>query len=258
MSLDIGPRVQSLILAQFSKEDYGYDRMSRLITTDRTLTAPGASPAQDIKRDVFGYNNAGELTSAQYDLAPNGQGGFGPPARTVGYGLDNGGNRTSVNDSVNGNVGYTSNNLNQYDQTGNGSQHEISSYSNVSYGYVADTHLATVSSAAAGTYKLGYDALGRCVKRTTNDAPPMYYAYDGVRAILVYKLATDVFTVSETTLYGLGVDEIIARGNNGTAQFLLQDRLGSTSAVAGINGDVIEQYRYDVFGRPEVHARGSG
>ncbi len=182
------------------------------------------------------------------------KGGFGPPARTVGYGLDNGGNRTSVNDSVNGNIGYTSNNLNQYDQTSNGSQHEISAYSNVSYGYLADTYLATVSSASAGTYNLGYDALGRCVKRTTNDADPIYYAYDGVRSIRAYTVGGFYpGGVYSNTVYGLGVDEIIGRGNNGTSQFLLQDRLGSTSAVTGINGDVIEQYRYDVFGTPEVH-----
>ncbi|MGI8819583.1 MAG: hypothetical protein ACR2ID_01725 [Chthoniobacterales bacterium] len=61
---------------EFSKERYGYDPMSRLVATDRTLRS--GNDATDVKRDTFGYNPAGELTYADYDALPNAQGGFGP------------------------------------------------------------------------------------------------------------------------------------------------------------------------------------
>jgi RHS repeat-associated protein len=51
-------------------------------------------------------------------------------------------------------------------------------------------------------------------------------------------------------LYGIGIDELIARNNNGQEQFFHQDRLGNTGAVTGINGAVLEHYRYDAFGAP--------
>jgi hypothetical protein len=43
-----------------SKESYGYDKMNRLTTIDRT---------EDNKRDQFGYYLDGELNIAQYGLA---------------------------------------------------------------------------------------------------------------------------------------------------------------------------------------------
>ncbi|MGI8820100.1 MAG: RHS repeat-associated core domain-containing protein, partial [Chthoniobacterales bacterium] len=56
-----------------------------------------------------------------------------------------------------------------------------------------------------------------------------------------------------SSVYGIGIDEIIARFNNGATQFLQQDRLGNISAVTDPDGVVLEQYRYDAFGQPEFH-----
>ena len=70
-------------------------------------------------------------------------------------------------------LGYFPDSLNQYSSAAgldvsNGLQHEISAYSEVSYRYLADGQLAEASSATAGKYGLGYDALGRTVRRTQN------------------------------------------------------------------------------------------
>ena len=89
-------------------------------------------------------------------------GGGGQPAgfargRSVAYYLDRAGNRTQLNDSVNGNATYTPNNINQYTAvTGctitNGSEHEISVFKGpndtqqVNYYYINDEHLKQVSS----------------------------------------------------------------------------------------------------------------
>ncbi len=74
-------------------------------------------------------------------------------------------------------------------------------------------------------------ALGRCVKRVTN-GDARYFAFDGPRAILEYD-PQDTSHYAADTLYGLGVDEIIARNNYGIGQWFLQVRLGNTSAVGG-------------------------
>jgi RHS repeat-associated protein len=241
------PAGQPAELYNFSYEKYGYDKMSRLSTVTRV---------EDGRRDVYGYNAAGELTSANYGLVLSG-GVYVNPLRQVTYGLDNAGNRTGVTDTVNGGTAFMPNNLNQYTQTGNGTQHEVTAYTNgietVSYAYLGDGPLAAVSSASQGNYALGYDALGRCVRRKTN-GQTTYYAFAGGGAILELDAATTGLqqAILGNTLFGLGPDEIIARNNGGTPQFFMQDWQGSTRAVTDITGKLLEQYRYDAFGAPTI------
>jgi RHS repeat-associated protein len=83
------------------------------------------------------------------------------------------------------------------------------------------------------------------VKRTFNGQSTRYI-YDGPSAILEYSAHGQPVA---NTVYGLGADEVIAR-NTGEGQFPLQDRLGSTVAVTGGDGTVLERYRYDAFGTP--------
>ena len=77
-----------------------------------------------------------------------------------------------------------------------------------------------------------------------------FAAYDGARAILEYNGSG---AVTASTLYGLGVDEVTQRNNNGTQQFFFQDRLGNTRSLTNAVGEVIEQYRYDAFGAPSFY-----
>ena len=46
--------------------------------------------------------------------------------------------------------------------------------------------------------------------------------------------------------------QILARDASGL--YYHQDRLGNVSAVSNGNGEVIEQYRYDAFGQPEIRS----
>ena len=234
----------------FSKEQYGYDAMGRLHWRVRTLTGPDAT--LDLKEDAFGYNANGELTYADYDRPGT---AYDRPARVVNYTLDHAGNRTAVSDWISGvtNVtGYTPNNLNQYSNLAdNGTEHEVSAYQGVSYHYLGDTRLASASQLSDGSlYELGYDALGRCVRRTTNHIAS-YFAYDGEREILECDGGGGLLSYA---LYGIGVDEVIVRLNHGSWQLPFQDYLGSTSAIAIASGEIKEQYRYDAFGTPEFRS----
>ena len=149
---------------------------------------------------------------------------------------------------------YTNNGVNQYTGVGgdpvtNGPAHQITAYDGNSYAYIGDTYLAQVTSGGT-TYQLRYDALGRCVQRTLGGTIS-YFLFDGEHWILEYNASgADV----GNALYGLGIDEIIARSNNGQGQFLMQDRLGNTSLVLGGSGQVLESYTYDAFGTPAIKA----
>jgi RHS repeat-associated protein len=195
-------------------------------------------------------------------------GGGPPPAlpggRSVMYYLDRAGNRTQLSDSVNGNPTYSRNAINQYTAvTGctisNGAEHEISVFKGpsdlqqVNYYYVNDEHLKQVTS-GSNTYDLKYDALGRCVKRTLNGVTT-YYIYDGEKPILDYK-SSDL-THPAKNVYGKGIDEILMRTdptvNSASAFYYGQDHEGSVTHLINASGNVIESYRYDVFGAPTFY-----
>jgi hypothetical protein len=184
------------------------------------------------------------------------------PSRTVNYGWDKAGNRDNVNE--NGTVtGYTNNNINQYSAVGaqtvnNAGGHQISKYANVAYAYIGDTFVAQITtvngSTVTNSYHLQYDALGRAVQRELNGTST-YFLFEGDHWVMQYrKSTTDVTKLAEygNALYGLGIDEVIVRNNNGQGQFLYQDWLGSTSMVLGFAAEKLESYSYDAFGKPTI------
>ena len=209
--------------------------------------------------------------SDDYSELPGG--GGAPPdlpgGRSVAYYLDRAGNRTQLNDSVNGSATYTLNNINQYTAvTGctisNGSEHEVSVFKaptdaqQVYYYYINDEHLKQVTS-GSNTYDLKYDALGRCVKRVLNNTTITYYIYDGEKPILEYK--SNDLTHPVKNVYGKGIDEILMRTENGINSsqpfYYCQDHEGSVTHLLNTSGNKIEMYKYDAFGAPAFY-NGSG
>jgi RHS repeat-associated protein len=188
--------------------------------------------------------------------------------RSVAYYYDGAGNRTMVTDDVNGNTSYTPNNLNQYinlvgpDAITNGPEHEIVSYRNCSYTYLNDEHLIEVTNTTNSTgnndYQLAYDALGRCVKRTV-DGVTKYYIYDGEKAILEYNSSAQIIG---RNVYGKGIDEILQRTdysyNPSLTWYYQQDHEGSVTHLTSNGGNIIEKYRYDVYGAPTIYPPAPG
>ena len=228
-------------------EAYTYDPMNRI-----TLVDYGNGHT-----DSFGYYLDGELNQAQ----------LGNFNRNVTYNLDQAGNRTSVVDTG-VTKSYAPNNLNQY-TTGdslsvtNGTEHQIQSFNKVTYNYINDEHLTQVSD-GTNTYNPSYDALGRCVKRIltvaagtsplTNGATT-YYVYDGEKPVLEYDASGSPVGFN---LYGKGIDEILERGAYGSDNqwhwyFFQQNHEGSVTHLIDASGNVIERYRYDVFGAPTIY-----
>jgi len=81
-----------------------------------------------------------------------------------------------------------------------------------------------------------------------------YYIYDGERPILEYDGNGEL---AGYNLYGKGVDEILLRNDPTLTQeprtfYYQQDHEGSVTHLTDENGNVIEKYRYDVFGAPTI------
>jgi RHS repeat-associated protein len=181
--------------------------------------------------------------------------------RSVYYYYDNAGNRTTVNDSVNGNTSYTPNSFNQYTAVSgstisNGNEHEIASYRNIDYAYLNDEHLIGVTNRNVtpnATYQLVYDAMGRCVKRTVNGLTK-YYIYDGEKPILEYNPSAQIIG---RNVYGKGIDEILMRTdytfNPALTFYYQQDHEGSVTYLTSTSGNILEKYSYDVYGAPTIY-----
>jgi RHS repeat-associated protein len=271
-------------------EIYDYDPLRPGLMTSVTRQQPGQNPNQDVfGYDLLpelssaqyglqqGTGNGGEEPIGVLDLIALGDGskdgggdGGGEkliepdpnlqwvqPQRMVDYTWDKAGNRSNMNENITGGAStstdYQVTNLNQYSQAGNdavtnGNHHELANYQNTAYSYINDTHLCAITGGGY-TYQLSYDGLGRCVVRMF-DGVTNYYIYDGEKAILEYSTGYHVLAAN---LYGRGIDEILMRTDYrapARTWFYQDDHEGSITQLTDGNGNIVETYRYDAFGKP--------
>lgn len=116
----------------------------------------------------------------------------------------------------------------------------------------------TAPSVPGWSLDFAYDALGRCVKRSStanNTTTTSYFIYDGDKPILEYNGNDGLVGFN---VYGKRVDEMIERGARGADNlwhwyFLNQDHEGSVTHLTDSDGTILEKYRYDVFGTPSLY-----
>ena len=184
-----------------------------------------------------------------------------PGARTVTYKYTPDKlNRHSVTDTATGQTAsYAFSALNQYTSVG-GMGYSYDTKFNLTAGegfsgtYDAANRLVAASNsamAAQAEVNLVYDGLGRCVKRTIGGVATIIL-YDDWKPIAEWDGWTEDYFQS-WNVYGPGADEILVRHSarygytryhsdpNGNVKFLLDN-----------DGQVVEKYTYDVFGRPKI------
>ncbi|MCI0565550.1 MAG: hypothetical protein MN733_44365, partial [Nitrososphaera sp.] len=90
----------------------------------------------------------------------------------------------------------------------------------------------------------GYDVLGRRISRTTSGGTTTFQ-YDGADVVIDRESGGSAYDY----LNGLDIDDKLRQsgGAFGTLYFL-QDHLGSTTALTGAGGALIEQQQYEAFG----------
>ena len=95
-----------------------------------------------------------------------------------------------------------------------------------------------------GQYK--YDAFDRRIAKTV-DSNTTNYVYDGWRVIAEYQNGVP----ERSYAYGRGIDEILTMDNSADKQYFFHSNvLGSIDAVTDEDGNVVERYSYDAFGKP--------
>jgi len=229
----------------FARFDYGYDSVNRR-TYEQRDTAAG---------DVFGYDAVDQVTSVNYD-ATNPTSGTTGADRTVGYTYDASGNRTAVNDNVNGNASYSANNLNEYTSVG-GASYASDANGNLITGnglYIYDAqNRLDYGQVGTNIDQFAYDSKNRVVERTVNGTP-LYLVYDGWD-LIEERDATN--TVLNTYVHGVRQDEILTKTNSSGTVYYHHNALGSVTDLTNSSGVVVEKYKYDVYGKPAFY-NGSG
>jgi RHS repeat-associated protein len=122
------------------------------------------------------------------------------------------------------------------------------------YYYDCENRLTDVNTTAdtrIASYK--YDYLGRRIQKTVHSSQnTTKYVYDGDQIIAEY---SGDGTLLKKYIYGPSIDEpimmLVVNGTE-TRYYYHFDGLGSVVALTDNTGTVVEQYRYDVFGQPNI------
>ena len=218
-----------------SRFDYTYDTLGQetsMATLDGTWT--------------YGYDAIGQLTTAAFASTNP-----AIPSQNLAYTYDAAGNRTQT--IINGvTTNYTANKLNQYTTVGN-----------TTYQYDKDGNLIS-STTGSATTTYTYDSLDRLVGMTT-PTDTWTYSYNTLnqRATAAHNGQLTTNLVDPTGLgnvvgtynssgnlvanytYGLGLVNQVASGSKSYYDF---DALGSTAALTGPTGTIVNAYRYEPFG----------
>ena len=211
-----------------AKIDYTLDRMGNRRSKTQSVLNP--------LTENYNYDAVDQLIEAKYGTA-----------RTVGYQYDAVGNRQWVSD--NGTTAhYTANSDNGYTSV-DGVSTETDLNGNMvsvpggAYAYDAQNRL-TSATVNGVTTEFTYDSRNRVVRRTSGNGT-LNLTYSGWH-LIEERNATGA--LEQVYVHGAGIDEILVKITPSGPAYYHHDGLGSTIALTGENGALLESYRYDAFG----------
>lgn len=189
----------------------------------------------------YNYDAVDQLIEAKYGAA-----------RTVGYQYDTVGNRQWVSD--NGTTAhYTANSDNGYTSVdGVSTQTDLNgnmvSVPGAAYAYDAQNRISSATVNGVTT-EFTYDSRNRVVRRTSGNGT-LNLTYSGWH-LIEERDATGA--LEQVYVHGAGIDEILVKITPTGPAYYHHDGLGSTIALTGENGELLESYRYDAFGAASVY-----
>ena len=163
---------------------------------------------------------------------------------------------------VAGNVGFTTNTVvltlatnrgYSYDAAGNVTNIECSAgLHTMTLGWNSQYQLEEVAKTGVVVEAYSYDALGRRASTMTGSTTN-FSLYEGIHCIAEFNHTGGVV---QSYVRGIGVDDLLAMTVHDSTEtntfYYLTDHLGSVIAITDEQGDVVEQYRYDAWGRVTV------
>jgi RHS repeat-associated protein len=268
--------------ANLSSRTYWRDERDR-ITAYQKSTSNSVNPMENGRGDRFRYDEEGQLVEAWYN-APNPSSSGDGNSRYDAFNYDALGNRRGANYvQAKGWTQYTrkDNGLNQYtglspsffaqydeDISGWGAPQQANGVlmedGNIVAGYNALNQPMLINTQAMGSdwLFLGYDPLGRCVKRWVsllpNDGtlipppesnPATYFYYEGWNLI---QEGSSFANPTKNYVHGARVDEIVKqiRLTDMWERYFHYDARGHCTLQTDTGGNIVEQYEYDAFGTP--------
>jgi RHS repeat-associated protein len=254
---DVANRPVSTVLSNGVNGAMSYDAAGQLLSvayanSGGTVTSAGyqynatgtrsSEAREDGNTRSFGYDSVNRVLSSLNSALPAGGN------ETFSYDL--GDNRTDqarihdAADELTQDASYTY----TYDQEGNLIQKvSLSNPSDLtSYTYDAQNRLVGVQTPSANI-NYAYDASGRRIARSVNGVMTRYIL--DVQNVRLELDGTNTLSAANTHA---GLDRLLVRDTNAGAQFLQTDGLGSTIALTGVIGNVLERYRYSAYGKLEV------
>jgi RHS repeat-associated protein len=123
-----------------------------------------------------------------------------------------------------------------------------------SFGLTWDSQyrLTAVSTNGGVVERYGYDAVGRRAWMWDATAGTNWMVYDGSQVVADLDATGRVL---RTYVWGPGIDNLLAMTVYGTTTntyYALKDHLNSVLALTDSSGQIVEQYRYDAWGRTTV------
>jgi len=265
-------------LANGLSTSYVYDDVSRL--TDQALAGSGGTLRQwhygfdaagnrswtvygamtNAIGDAYRHDAMGQITGVKYDAA-NAPAGYDAAQAAQGetFTYDDAGNR--LQSTFNGQATtYTVDDLNRYTALSGGmsaslnynARGDLLGWSGWSYAHDAWGHIIEASKPSTGeTIRYHYDAFGQRAGKTVGSGAPVWYLHHEDDLIEEFDTATQ-YAVSY--IFEPGIDRPLARVDHTTGQIVYYhaDFLGSTVALSDASGNVVEEYRYEVFGAPTL------
>ncbi|MHC4122456.1 MAG: RHS repeat-associated core domain-containing protein [Planctomycetota bacterium] len=255
-----------LTLANDANAVYDYDLSNRLLVLTNNLDDTNSivfdyndyddvgnrlsCKVDDANAQVYAYDEIYRLTFVDYN-----------DGNSTSYAYDSLGNRTDVNDG--NSTAYTTdaNGLNQYTDVGDNNDYTYDDNGNLTYDgtykyyYDCENRLIDINDVnddPVASYSYNYR--GRRISKTV-DSNTTEYIYDGDRVIAEYENDTLV----RKFIYGPGIDEPICMidvTDSNAIYYYHFDGLGSVAALTDESGDLVEKYKYDVFGSLTIYDSG--
>ncbi|TAN35303.1 MAG: hypothetical protein EPN23_11340 [Verrucomicrobia bacterium] len=125
---------------------------------------------------------------------------------------------------------------------------------NLSLTWNGQYQLTTIATNGVAVEQNGYDALGRRIW-TASGGVTNFFVYDGAQVVADVDASG---TLLRSYAWGPGVDNLLAmtiHGGPGAPRtvYALKDQLGSIHALVDAGGNIVEQYRFDAWGRTTVY-----
>jgi RHS repeat-associated protein len=180
--------------------------------------------------------------------------------RSEGFAYDAMGNRQSASDTAAGITAYTVRADNTYATVGgvlaahdgNGNMTDLGEGTKGEY----DAQNRLVRAERNGTVtEFEYDGFNRCLQRRTTRAG------GGAESLRLVYAGWDLIeerdgegALTAQYVHGVQTDDIVAKSATSGTVYYHRDGLGSTVALSDATGQIVERYRYDVFGRVEIRS----